>query len=128
MDGLETFARWDSGRFLDDLTADLYDVAEKVIKKSAKTGRAEKGRVTVTIEVIKAAGGDPTVMFVPDVAQKYPKREPNGTILFAHGGEFHNRDPRQAAMDVRVVEMSTGEIRETTQAEPAPAREAISSD
>lgn len=124
MDALETLARLGDGYFVEDLGGELLEVAESVLKKAQRTGRPDiKGKVTVTFHVLKAPGSDPTVIVVPVIEKKLPSREPSGLLFFAYEGEFHSRDPRQPSLNVRVVETSTGEVREAPAGEPAPARE-----
>lgn len=124
MDGLETLVRLGDGRFIDDLASELMRVSDEVVKKSQRTGReGVKGRVTVAFEVEKAPGGDPTVIIRPAISIKMPAREPAGKMFFALEGEFHSSDPRQPALSVRVVDTSTGEIREAPAEDSAPVRE-----
>lgn len=108
MDALETFARLDAGKFLDELADELNEVAERAIVKARKTGRPEKGSVTVKFDVVVTSAADGVVMIAPSTKQSLPTREPGGNVFFTYGGEFHTHDPRQISFDARVVDVSTG--------------------
>ena len=115
MDSLETFARLDGGQFLEELAIEMTEVADKAIAKARKTGRPEKGSVTVKFDIVVASAADGTVIIAPSTKQSLPSREPGGNVFFSKDGEFHTRDPRQFEFDARVVDTSTGEIREVPQ-------------
>jgi hypothetical protein len=104
-------ARLGRRQLLEELSEAMYVVAEEVIN----TGK--KGAVTVTFTISQAARGEPQVIINEEVKRTAPKRDPLGASLYLGEGGFYERDPRQQAMDFRVVEGEQAEVRTIEPAE-----------
>ena len=122
LDPIDALARLGDGHLIEDLMGEVADVGEAVMKKAARTGGKAKGKVTLTFEVEKAPGTDPTLLVSPSIKSSVPGREPAGRQYYLVNGEFHNSDPRQIPLKTRVVETPEPSERSTAGA-PATARE-----
>lgn len=103
MDPLATLQRLANGRLIDELCEALRVTAEEVVT----TGKP--GTVTVTLKVSKAPT-DLMVIVEETIARSAPKKDPRGAFFFAFEGDLFHADPRQAELDFRTVDTTTGEV------------------
>jgi len=113
MDALQVANKLGAGHLLDEMHASLLRVAEDVVA----TGR--DGRVTVTLIVKKPQGPDNVVVVQEAVTTSLPKSLPQGAMYFVDDGQFHERDPRQVEMELRVLDGGESELRDVGEEESA---------
>lgn len=106
MDALATIQRLGTGRLIEELYDALVTAAEEVVA----TGKP--ATVTLALKISNKSQGDPLVIVDEVVSRSSPRRDPRGAMFFAVGGTLHRDDPRQAKLEFRAVDKTTGEIRE----------------
>ena len=106
MDALTTLNSLGGGKFLEQLADLMAGVASDVVR----TGKKGSVAATITIEPLKDGA---EVIVTAAVQPKPPAERPQGAVFFALDGELHRNDPRQTAMEFRIVDEATGEIRGT---------------
>lgn len=107
MDALQIIMRLGQGHLLEELA----DALQRTAEDAVETG--QPGAVTLKLTVQPIGGvGDPMVGVIEQLSRTAPKRKARGSILYSHEGALHESDPRQAAMDFRVVETAPAVVRE----------------
>lgn len=90
-----------------ELSAELTRELHALTQKCKETGRA--GAITLTLALKPGKAGQ--IEVVDDIKVKTPKVEKGSTLMFATDeGSLQREDPRQKKLDLREVDMSTGEI------------------
>lgn len=106
MDALGVLQRLGSGKLLDELHEALVTTAQEVVE----TGNP--GAVTLKLRISTRGQGNALITVEESVGRTPPVRAPKGAILWALDGDLYGQDPRQMKMELRAVDMETGEIRE----------------
>lgn len=106
MDALSVLQRLGTGQLLEELHAAITNTATEVVA----TGNP--GKVTLTLTLTTQDQGDPTIIIAPSIGRTMPKRDVRAAIFFSIDGDLHRDDPRQARLDFRTVDTTTGEIRD----------------
>lgn len=93
------------GTLTEDLTKELHSLIE------ACTTAGKSGTLTLTLALKPGKGGQIEVF--DDIKVKKPKEERGSSIMFATPeGNLQREDPRQKKLDLRSVDMETGELRQ----------------
>lgn len=99
----DTLAALRYGTLADELTEQLHELTHAC----ATTGRP--GQITLTLTLKPGKGGQVEVF--DDIKAKPPKPERGSSIMFATvDGALQREDPRQRSLDLRQVDMQTGEL------------------
>lgn len=105
----DTLAQLRYGTLVDELTKKLHELT------AACTDTGRGGALTLTIALKPGKGGQVEVF--DDIKLKMPKEERGSSIMFATvEGNLQREDPRQKKLDLRMVDTSTGEIKQVPSA------------
>lgn len=102
--------------FTDTLNALRFgELSEELTQKLGQLTAAcvetqRNGQITLTLTLKPGRGGQ--VEVIDDVKLKLPKEERGSSIMFTTPeGNLQREDPRQKKLDLRHVDMQTGELR-----------------
>lgn len=106
MDALQVVQRLGTRRFIEELASVLAEVGGECVRTR------KKGKVTVVFNLSPGADDGMSLIVNEEIKRSPPVKASRGAQFIALEGELHDRDPRQATMEFRMVDRETGEVRE----------------
>jgi len=111
MNGLQQIAELQGGSF----GGQIADTLRSVVQAVDETGKA--GKVTVTLDIAKSAGG--TISIVAKVTDKTPEPKPDADVYWpTPEGNLARDNPKQRKLDLKAVDEGRGALKKTDDEPP----------